>query len=66
MKYVQVCKALYDYEARTVDEITIHENDVLYVIEKEDDEWWRAELKSSDDSPHIGLVPANYLAEVYK
>ncbi|KAI8085032.1 uncharacterized protein BX664DRAFT_338374 [Halteromyces radiatus] len=66
MKYLQVCQALYDYEARTPDEITINENDILYVIEKEDNDWWKAELKqiSNEEPGPIGLVPASYLEEV--
>ncbi|KAG0992490.1 hypothetical protein G6F26_009102 [Rhizopus arrhizus] len=66
MKYVQVCKALYDYDARTEDEITVKENDTLYVIEKEDDDWWKAQLKqaSGEEGGPIGLVPAQYLEEV--
>ncbi|KAL0080804.1 hypothetical protein J3Q64DRAFT_1196979 [Phycomyces blakesleeanus] len=65
MKYVQVCKALYDYEARTPDELAMKEDDVLYILEEEDDEWWKAELKqaSSDASGPVGLVPASYLTE---
>lgn len=66
MKYVQVSKALYDYEARTEDELDIKENDILYVIDKEDDDWWKAELKqpSGEDSGPVGLVPAQYLEQV--
>ncbi|CAO3698910.1 unnamed protein product [Rhizopus microsporus] len=66
MKYVQVSKALYDYDARTEDELSIRENDILYVIEKEDDDWWKAELKqtSGEEAGPVGLVPAQYLEEV--
>ncbi|KAG1258582.1 hypothetical protein G6F68_008686 [Rhizopus microsporus] len=58
MKYVQVSKALYDYDARTEDELSIRENDILYVIEKEDDDWWKAELKqtSGEEAGPVGLV----------
>lgn len=66
MKYLQVCLALYDYEARTPDEITITENDILYIIDKEDADWWKAELKqvSSEEPGPVGLVPASYMEEV--
>lgn len=67
MKYVEVCIAQYDYEARTPDEITVHEDDTLYIIEKEDDDWWRAELKQPNgEQGPIGLIPANYMVEVRK
>ncbi|CAO3638462.1 unnamed protein product [Cunninghamella blakesleeana] len=66
MKYLQVCQVLYDYEARTSEEINIQENDTVYIIEKEDDDWWKAELKQVNVNEHgpIGLVPVNYLEEV--
>jgi hypothetical protein len=66
MRYVQVCKALYDYEARTEDELSIRQDNVLYVIEKEDNDWWKAELKqmNGDEQGPVGLVPADYLEEV--
>ncbi|ORZ17196.1 hypothetical protein BCR42DRAFT_450997 [Absidia repens] len=66
MKYLQVCQALYDYQARTPDEININESDILYIIDKEDDDWWKAEIKqvSSGNTGPIGLVPATYLEEV--
>jgi hypothetical protein len=66
MKYLQVCQALYDYEARTTDEISIKESDTLYILAKEDDDWWKAELKqaSTEGPAMIGLVPATYMDEV--
>ncbi|KAI9262560.1 hypothetical protein EDC94DRAFT_608483 [Helicostylum pulchrum] len=66
MKYVQVSKALYDYEARTEDELSIRQDDVLYVIDKEDQDWWKAELKqvTGEEQGPIGLVPAEYMQEV--
>jgi hypothetical protein len=62
-----VCKALYDYEARTEDELSIKQDDVLYVIEKEDNDWWKAELKqlNGDEQGPVGLVPADYLEQVH-
>ncbi|ORX52418.1 hypothetical protein DM01DRAFT_1384111 [Hesseltinella vesiculosa] len=64
MKYLEVCQALYDYEARTPDEISIQENDIIYIVEKEDDEWWKGELKQGDEPGPVGLVPASYVEEV--
>jgi hypothetical protein len=66
MRYIRVCKALYDYEARTEEELTVQEDDILYVIEKEDDEWWKTELKQSngEEPGPVGLVPAMYLEDV--
>ncbi|CEP17300.1 hypothetical protein [Parasitella parasitica] len=66
MRYIQVCKALYDYDARTEEELSIREDDILYIIEKEDDDWWRAELKqqNGEEQGPVGLVPADYVEEV--
>lgn len=66
MKYISVCKALYAYEAQTEEEMSFPEDAVLYLIEKEDTEWWKAQLKMPDpgETGPVGLVPANYLAEV--
>jgi hypothetical protein len=66
MRYVAVTKSLYDYEARTEDELSVKEDDILYVIDKEDEDWWKAELKqpNADEQGPIGLVPASYLEEV--
>ena len=39
MAYVAVAKALYDYEAQDPEtELSLKEDQILYVIEKEDDE----------------------------
>ncbi|KAI8978550.1 hypothetical protein BDB01DRAFT_799172 [Pilobolus umbonatus] len=64
MKYVAVCKSLYDYQARTEDELSINEDDILYIVDKEDSDWWKAELKQTETPGPIGLVPASYLEEV--
>jgi hypothetical protein len=39
MAYVGVAKALYDYDAQNPeDEISFKEDQLLYIVEKEDDE----------------------------
>ena len=69
MAYVSLCRALYDYAATAEDELTFTEDALLYVVEAEDDEWWKAKLKTAeaadddDDSGPVGLVPANYVEE---
>ncbi|CEG82222.1 hypothetical protein RMATCC62417_16329 [Rhizopus microsporus] len=65
MKYVQVSKALYDYDARTEDEISIRENDILYVIEKEDDDWWKAELKQTSGEEAGPVTPIGRIRAEY-
>ena len=67
LNYINICKALYDYTAQTDDELTFHEDDVLYILENDDEDWWKAKLKISnaeDAENSIGLVPRNYIQEV--
>jgi hypothetical protein len=68
MAYVSLCKALYDYTATAEDELTFTEDALLYVVEADDPEWWKAKLKTGEDdddedSAPIGLIPANYVEE---
>ncbi|KAI8147064.1 hypothetical protein BJV82DRAFT_597590 [Fennellomyces sp. T-0311] len=66
MKYVSVCKALYDYKATSDEELTFNEDNILYILDKDDDpDWWKAQLKAAslDQVGPIGLVPANYIDE---
>ncbi|KAJ9095800.1 hypothetical protein QFC19_007414 [Naganishia cerealis] len=67
MAYVAVAKALYDYEAQDPqDELSFKEDQVLYILEKEDDQWWKAKIKPGEDvedTDKVGLVPSNYVEE---
>lgn len=66
MKYVAVCKAVYDYEAQTPEEVSIKEDDIVYVVDNSDPSWSEVQLKmpSVDQIGPVGLVPASYVAEV--
>lgn len=65
MPFLKICLALYDYEANTEEELTIKENDILYILEDNDPEWWKAKLKTADPSENlIGLIPCNYVEPV--
>jgi hypothetical protein len=66
MKYITICKALYDYEPQTDEEVSFKEDDILYILENDDPDWWKAQLKtvSLDQVGPIGLVPSNYIDEV--
>lgn len=59
-EHTRVVKALYDYEAAQSTELSISENDVLYVYGEDDD--WILVRKQSDDS-RVGYVPGNYVEE---
>lgn len=66
MGFVGVYRALYDYAPQAAGELTIEENDLLYVLEKNsDDGWWKAKKKAGpmDEDEPEGLVPHNYVEE---
>jgi hypothetical protein len=67
MPIVRVCVASYAYEARTDEEISINERDLLLILDLDDPEWWKARKESFTDGQLMvqeGLVPANYLDNV--
>ncbi|KAI9333405.1 hypothetical protein BDR26DRAFT_1010134 [Obelidium mucronatum] len=51
-----IASALYDYEARTDEEISFFENATVLVYENDDPEWWFVRIDKE-----AGLAPANYL-----
>ncbi|KAG2175025.1 hypothetical protein INT43_006087, partial [Umbelopsis isabellina] len=65
MKYIDVCRALYDYEAGSEDELSFKEDDILYILERDDEDWYKAQLKlqQPDEIGPVGLIPANYVSE---
>ncbi|KAK0140511.1 Tyrosine-protein kinase Srms [Merluccius polli] len=56
---VQLYAALFDFEARSEEELTVREGDTLSVLEKRGDYVLAKRLTGSQGS---GLVPANYVA----
>lgn len=67
MGFLGVYKALYDYAPQADGELAIEEGDLLYVLEKNDDDgWWKAKKKAGaeDEDEPIGLIPHNYVEEV--
>lgn len=67
MAFLGVYKALFDYAPQSEGELEISEGDLLYVLEKSDeDDWWKAKKKASveDEDEPVGLIPNNYIQEV--
>lgn len=67
MGFLGVYTAIYDYEPRAEGELAITEGDLLYVLEKGDnDGWWKAKKKAGaeDEDEPVGLIPNNYVEEV--
>jgi hypothetical protein len=65
MGFLSVCTALYDYQAQAEGELEIREGELLYILEKGDDDWWRAKKRAAEDEDEpVGLVPHIYVSEV--
>jgi actin cytoskeleton-regulatory complex protein SLA1 len=66
MSFIDIARAVYAYTAASTDELNINEGDLLYVLEKGEDDWWKVKQKvEGDDDGPVGLVPHNYLEEVH-
>lgn len=61
MGYSGLARAIYDYVPQNDEEIALHEEELVFVVEKED-EWWT--VKGKDRDAPQGLVPASYLEQV--
>jgi actin cytoskeleton-regulatory complex protein SLA1 len=65
MPFLDIARAIYAYTAASADELNIEDNDLLYVLEKGEDDWWKVKKKiTGDDDGPVGLVPQNYLEQV--
>jgi len=66
MGFLGVYRALYDYEPAAEGELAINEGDLLFVLERGEDDWWKAKKKapSEDEEEPEGLIPSNYIKEV--
>ena len=65
MPFIDIARATYTYSPQSNDELFIEEEDLLYVLEKGEDDWWKVKKKvAGDDDGPIGLVPRNYLENV--
>lgn len=53
------CRALYTYEARLNDELTLSPGDIINIHEKQDDGWWSGDLNGS-----YGIFPSSYVEEI--
>jgi hypothetical protein len=66
MGFLGVYKAVYDYAPAAEGELAITDGDLLFVLDKGDDDWWKAKKKATleDEDEPEGLIPANYVEEV--
>ena len=42
--WLEKCKALFDYEAKTEIELSFKTGEILTVLSRDDPEWWEGEL----------------------
>ncbi|RLV89378.1 hypothetical protein DV515_00014925 [Chloebia gouldiae] len=53
--------AMYDYEARTEDDLTFQKGEKFHIINNTEGDWWEARSLSSGAT---GYIPSNYVAPV--
>ncbi|CAF4540804.1 unnamed protein product [Rotaria sp. Silwood1] len=51
--------ALFDYDARTNDDLTIRKSDLLEIIYRKNTAWWKAKNENGQE----GWIPSNYVAK---
>ncbi len=67
MVFLSICTALYDYAPQGDNELEIQEGELVYILEKSDeDDWWKAKKRAPSDEEEepTGLIPNNYVEEV--
>eukprot|EP01114_Cavostelium_apophysatum_P014008 TRINITY_DN3515_c0_g1_i2.p1 TRINITY_DN3515_c0_g1~~TRINITY_DN3515_c0_g1_i2.p1 ORF type:complete len:853 (-),score=225.26 TRINITY_DN3515_c0_g1_i2:38-2596(-) len=52
-------KVLYDYDAQDTIELTIKEEEIIFVIKEDQSGWWKGELNGK-----VGLFPSNFIEEL--
>jgi hypothetical protein len=52
-------QALYDYDARTEDDLSFKKGQKLKIINHSDGDWWQAQLIGTSLT---GYIPSNYVA----
>lgn len=65
--FLGIYVVLYDYTPQSEQELPLKEGDLLYILEKsDDDDWWKAKKRTlfTDEDEPEGLVPCNYIDEV--
>jgi fyn-related kinase len=53
--------ALYDYDARTDEDLSFRKGELLEIINDTQGDWWYARSKSTKQE---GYIPSNYVASV--
>ncbi|XP_023808889.1 tyrosine-protein kinase FRK [Oryzias latipes] len=56
--------ALYDYSARTANDLSFSSGDTLEALDKHSGDWWLARALTGISASKQGYIPANYVAPV--
>lgn len=56
--------ALFDYSARTEEDLSFNTGDILEALDKSQGEWWIARALTGVSASREGYIPANYVAPV--
>lgn len=56
--------ALYDYSARTGEDLSFNTGDTLEALDKSTGDWWLAKALTGVSASKKGYIPANYVAPV--
>lgn len=56
--------ALYDYSARTEEDLSFNTGDSLEALDKSAGDWWYAKAVTGISASKKGYIPANYVALV--
>lgn len=56
-----VYQSLYDYDARTEDDLSFKKGQKLVIVNNSDGDWWQAKLLGDE---RVGYIPSNYVAPV--
>ena len=57
--WISRCIVQYEYKGERADELFLKSGDIIKVIERRPDGWWRGELNGK-----IGLFPSTYVKEL--
>jgi SH3 domain/Protein tyrosine and serine/threonine kinase len=62
-RMLQICTALFDYEAQGEDELSLHRGEVVEILSKDakisgDEGWWTGKIGDK-----VGIFPSNFVAE---
>lgn len=55
--------ALYDYDARTDEDLSFKKGDILEIINDTQGDWWYAKAKTKNGTVE-GYIPSNYVAKI--